>query len=182
MYFLNAGNYFGVDISEPLRALDIDIDNAAALPAGAAHYRAYVGPPDLFVEADAVHISVAFTYDKPDAERLAEDWRHVAPVTVGGVAYGDPGAEFVPGRYIKHGYTFTSRGCPKRCDFCDSPNLWSRLVRYTPMPRLIEEFQQIRELGFDAVQFYDDILPINPRRMKEICAQLKGFGLFWRCF
>jgi radical SAM superfamily enzyme YgiQ (UPF0313 family) len=77
---------------------------------------------------------------------------------------------------------FTSRGCPKRCDFCDSPNLWSRVVRYTPVPRLIEEFQQIKELGFGAVQFYDDILPINPRRMKEVCAQLKGFGLFWRCF
>ena len=77
---------------------------------------------------------------------------------------------------------FTSRGCPKRCDFCDSPNLWSRAVRNTPMPRLIEEFQQIRELGFGAVQFYDDILPINPRRMKEICSHLKTFGLLWRCF
>ncbi len=83
-----------------------------------------------------------------------------------------------------HGATsmFTSRGCPKRCDFCDSPNLWSRAVRYTPMPRLIEEFQQISDLGFGAIQFYDDILPINPRRMSEMCGHLKRFGLLWRCF
>jgi hypothetical protein len=91
---------------------------------------AYVGPPDLFAQADAVHISVTFTWDKPEAERLADQWRHVAPVTVGGVAYGDPGAEFVSGRYIKDGYTFTSRGCPRRCWFC---SVWKR----DPVPRLL---------------------------------------------
>lgn len=82
---------------------------------------AYFGPPDFFAEADEVHVSVTFTYDKAIAERLAEQWRHVAPVKVGGVAYGDRGEEFIPGRYIKPGYTFTSRGCPRRCWFCSVP-------------------------------------------------------------
>lgn len=91
---------------------------------------AWFGPPDLFAEADEVHISVSFTADKPKAERLAEDWKHVAPVKIGGVAYGDPGADFVPGRYIKPGYTFTSRGCPRRCWFC---SVWKR----DPVPRLL---------------------------------------------
>jgi hypothetical protein len=67
---------------------------------------AYFGPPDLMAEADEVHVDCTFTWDRPVA---------VAPVRLGGVAYGDPGAEFVPGRYIKHGYGFTSRGCPRRC-------------------------------------------------------------------
>jgi hypothetical protein len=40
------------------------------------------------------------------------------------------GAEFVPGKYIKHGYTFTSRGCPRRCWFC---SVWKR----DPVPRLL---------------------------------------------
>ena len=41
---------------------------------------AYFGPPDLFaLGADEVHVSVAFTADKPKAERLAEQWRNVAP-------------------------------------------------------------------------------------------------------
>lgn len=91
---------------------------------------AYFGPPDFFAAADQVHIDVTFTYDKPMAEWLAEQWRHVAPVQIGGVAYGDPGAEFIPGRYIKHGYTFTSRGCPRRCWFC---SVWKR----DPEPRLL---------------------------------------------
>jgi hypothetical protein len=79
---------------------------------------AYVGEPDLFAEADEVHISVTFTWDIPEAERLAAIWRHVAPVMVGGPAISQAGAEFVPGRYLRDGYTITSRGCPNRCWFC----------------------------------------------------------------
>jgi hypothetical protein len=85
---------------------------------------AYFGPPDLFARADEVHVSVAFTADKPKAERIAEQWQHVAPVKIGGVAYGDRSLEFIPGRYIKHGYTFSSRGCPRRCWFCGVWKKW----------------------------------------------------------
>lgn len=88
------------------------------------------GLPDLFDEADQVHVSVTFTYDKLIAEQLAEDWKYVAPVKVGGVAYGDRGDEFISGRYIKPGYVFTSRGCPRRCWFC---SVWKR----DPIPRLL---------------------------------------------
>jgi hypothetical protein len=91
---------------------------------------AYFGPPDSKAEADEVHVSVTFTYDKAWAEYLAEQWRHVAPVKLGGVAYGDRGEDFVPGRYIKPGYVFTSRGCPRRCWFC---SVWKR----DPVPRLL---------------------------------------------
>lgn len=92
---------------------------------------AYFGPPNLFVPpVDEVHVSVTFTYDKPVAERLAEQWRHVATVKVGGVAYGDTSLEFVPGMYVRHGYTFTSRGCPRRCWFCSVWKKW-------PTPNLL---------------------------------------------
>jgi len=91
---------------------------------------AYFGPPDLFAEADEVHVSVAFTADKPKAERLAEEWKHVALTKIGGVAYGDPGMSFIPGKYIKHGYMFTSRGCPRRCWFC---GVWKKQPQATPI-------------------------------------------------
>jgi hypothetical protein len=91
---------------------------------------AYVGGPDLFAEADEIHISVTFTWDKPEAERLADEWRYVAPVSVGGVAYGDDSLEFVPGRYVRPGYTITSRGCPRRCWFCGVWKKW-------PQPNLL---------------------------------------------
>ena len=77
--------------------------------------------PDLFDEADEVHISVAFTWDLPLAEKLARAWGPVAPVRIGGPATGEPGGEFTPGRYLKTGYVLTSRGCPNNCWFCDVP-------------------------------------------------------------
>lgn len=85
---------------------------------------AYFGPPDLFAEADEVHVSVTFTADRAIAERMAEQWRFVAPVKIGGVAYGDDSLEFIPGRYIKPGYTITTRGCPRRCWFCGVWKKW----------------------------------------------------------
>ena len=83
--------------------------------------KAFFGMPDIKTTPyfDAVDISVAFTYDKPKAEALAERWRHhTASVRLGGPAYGLPGGEFEPGKYLKKGITVTSRGCANKCWFC----------------------------------------------------------------
>ena len=88
--------------------------------------------PGLFDEFDKVHISVAFTWDCAEAERLASLWAPVCGsnnVTIGGPAYGDPGGEFVPGMYLKKGYTITSRGCPNACWFCQAWRSEGRVMR-----------------------------------------------------
>jgi hypothetical protein len=79
--------------------------------------------PELFDEADEVHVSVTFERDLPRAEELAKDWRAVAPVRIGGPATGERGGDFEPGMYVKRGYVITSRGCPNRCWFC---SVWKR--------------------------------------------------------
>lgn len=81
----------------------------------------YIGGPDLFAEADRVHISVAFSWDVPAVDGLEREWRRIAPVEVGGPATGQRGEEFTPGLYLRDGYTITSRGCPNRCWFCSVP-------------------------------------------------------------
>ena len=72
-------------------------------------------------DADEIHIPVLFTWDKPRAEFLAEQWSKVGTVKIGGPAYDDPGMDFVPGMYVKRGYVMTSRGCPNHCWFCSVP-------------------------------------------------------------
>lgn len=94
---------------------------------------AYVGPPDLFAEADAVNISVAFTWDLPAAERLEREWRPVAPVKIGGPALRSRGGDFEPGMYLRPGYVITSRGCPNRCWFCSVPWREGHEVRELPI-------------------------------------------------
>ena len=118
------------------------------------------GEPGLFDDADAVHVSVTFTWDTPRAEQLAEAWCKVAPVTIGGPAYNVPGGPFVPGLYIKTGYVITSRGCPNRCWFC---GVWRR------------EGQAIRELpiteGFNVLD--DNLLACSETHVRAVFAMLK---------
>lgn len=91
----------------------------------------FFGPPPLLTlpAIDEVHVSVTFTYDRPKAEELAEDWRWAGvKVKIGGPAYDDPAiGEFVPGLYIKNGYTITSRGCNNSCWFCMAPRREGKL-------------------------------------------------------
>lgn len=47
--------------------------------------------PALWDEADEIHISVAFTWDIAWAEWAAIQWKHVAPVKLGGPAFNEPG-------------------------------------------------------------------------------------------
>jgi hypothetical protein len=95
---------------------------------------AFIGDPGLFPpEVDAVHISVSFSWDIPEADRLFRSWSSVAPTEIGGPAIGMPGADFTPGMYLKHGYVITSRGCPNRCWFCSVPEREGLGIREYPI-------------------------------------------------
>ena len=53
----------------PMRLIRVFPRKTKATPTDAL---AYFGPPDRHAEADEVHVSVTFTYDKAWAEHLAE--------------------------------------------------------------------------------------------------------------
>jgi hypothetical protein len=74
--------------------------------------------PSLFDEADEIHVSVAFDWDKKRGEQLEKEWRVVGKTIIGGPAYNPKGEDFIPGRYLKYGHLITSRGCPNKCWFC----------------------------------------------------------------
>ncbi len=99
---------------------------------------AFVGEPGLFLpeNIDEVHVSVMFTWDIAEGERLKRAWEHHYPgrVQIGGPALGDRGDGFVPGRYLKPGYTITSRGCPNRCKFCLVPQREGVIRELDPIP------------------------------------------------
>jgi len=94
---------------------------------------AFVGDPPLFRpppgDVSEVHISVSFTWDLVEAERLRRAWSAFYPVVrVGGPALGDETASaFVPGRYLAEGVTFTTRGCNRKCPWCLVPSREGRI-------------------------------------------------------
>jgi hypothetical protein len=120
----------------------------------------YVGYPDLFAETDHVLVDCTFTWDKPEAERLAEAWNRIAPTTLGGCAYGDPGGEFTPGRFLKQGYTITSRGCNNKCWFC---YVWKRSGNLREL--------EIKD-GWNIVD--DNLLACSDQHIRDVFSMLKS--------
>jgi hypothetical protein len=97
---------------------------------------AFIGDPPLFRPPEQpVKISVTFTWDKKEGERLLRSWAdYYSDVDLGGPAFEDPGAEFIPGRFIKKGVTISSRGCPKTCPYCYVPKREGKIREYKIKP------------------------------------------------
>ena len=123
---------------------------------------AFVGDPPLFIpdDIDEVHVSVAFSWDLTEADRLAHAWSRVAPVKIGGPATGMRGEAFVPGQYIKPGYVITSRGCPNNCWFCSVPKREGREIRELPVVE-----------GWNVLD--DNLLACSDAHIKEVLSMLK---------
>jgi len=80
---------------------------------------------------------------------------------------------------------FGSRGCPEQCQFCTSGRggvIWDKFSRFEPLWSIEQQMKEIRDLGFDAIYWYDDILPLAKPRTLEIMKLHKKYGLVWRCF
>lgn len=119
-------------------------------------------PPKQLPEIDEVHVSVAFSYDMEKAEQLAEAWRRLGvPVKIGGPAFNEPGGDFVPGLYLKHGYVITSRGCPNRCPFCSVPAREGYAIRELPITE-----------GWNVLD--DNILASSETHIKKVFDMLKN--------
>lgn len=124
---------------------------------------AFIGlPPENFIlpmGVREIHISVSFSYDLQQLEELEEQWGRYAPVRIGGPALGASGGDFIPGLYLKKGYTITSRGCPNKCWFC---NVWRREPEVIELP--------IRE-GW--IEQSDNLLACSQGHLERVFTMLK---------
>ncbi len=68
----------------------------------------------------------------------------------------------------------SSRGCPYRCTFCNTPR-----HRYRVMSpgRVCDEIQACLELGIREIYFVDDTFNITNRRVTELCDEILARGL-----
>lgn len=76
----------------------------------------------------------------------------------------------------------TSRGCPYKCIYCDSHNIWGRKVRFHSPKYVLGEISQLMNLGYSAVQIFDDTFILNRKRVEKICEGTKKLDIKFRCF
>jgi hypothetical protein len=93
---------------------------------------AFIGERDFFSPADRdipVMVSSAFTWDRKEAERIAESWgAYYRNVQIGGPAFNSQAGDFVPGMFLKRGCVITTRGCVKNCKWCFVPKREGKLI------------------------------------------------------
>lgn len=63
------------------------------------------------------------------------------------------------------GTIITSRGCPYSCSFCGK---LEDKVRYSPVQKVLEQVDYLRNAGFEAIYFTDDVFTLKKDRMKQI--------------
>lgn len=73
-----------------------------------------------------------------------------------------------------------SRGCPERCTFCTTPEMWGQIVRWRNTEDIIREIEEAKdryEIG--ELQFEDDTITARKKNLLELCGKLEKIGLPW---
>lgn len=73
-----------------------------------------------------------------------------------------------------------SRGCPEKCQFCTTPLTWGAKVRWRNTDNIYDEIKKYKSLyNIGEIQFQDDTLTANQKKLYELCDYLKEFNLPW---
>lgn len=78
----------------------------------------------------------------------------------------------------------TSRGCPFNCGFCAAKTVWTRKVRTRKPELIVDEIQEcVEKYGVDNVNFTDEFLTSNKKRVLEICRLIceRKLNVNWVC-
>ncbi|MBI3448018.1 MAG: radical SAM protein [Acidobacteria bacterium] len=82
------------------------------------------------------------------------------------------------------GFIITSRGCPGRCTFCNTPDFWGTKMRFRSAASVLDEIRFLaRERGILYVSVRDDTFTVHKKRILELCERLceAKLGVLWNC-
>lgn len=67
----------------------------------------------------------------------------------------------------------TSRGCPNQCKYCSSFIIWRRHWRGRSPENVVDEIEQlVKKYGAREIQFYDDSMSVNKKRLVGMCQEI----------
>jgi len=81
-------------------------------------------------------------------------------------------------------YLSTSRGCPARCTFCNTPEFWGSGVRFRSPASILRELKLLQEArGLTYFSFRDDTFTAQRQRTLDLMGLIQDSELFplWNC-
>ncbi len=71
-------------------------------------------------------------------------------------------------------------GCPFNCDFCSRP-VFGSLFRRRNLDLVMDEVEQVRQLGYDSLWIADDNFTLDLAYLKQFCRRMTGRQMGWSC-
>lgn len=88
-------------------------------------------------------------------------------------SYLPPDAVYLPVASI-----MTSRGCPGKCTFCCTKNIFSERFRARSVQNMVREIEGlVRNENIKEIHIIDDVFTLNKKRTLEFCDQIRKAGL-----
>ena len=73
-----------------------------------------------------------------------------------------------------------SRGCPEKCGFCTTPEMWGASIRWRGTEHIMDEINHgVKEYNIGEIQFEDDSLTLNKKNLFALCKELEKLGIPW---
>tara|TARA_B100001540_G_scaffold44651_1_gene39741 strand:- start:224 stop:1738 length:1515 start_codon:yes stop_codon:yes gene_type:complete len=73
-----------------------------------------------------------------------------------------------------------SRGCPEKCTFCSTPQMWGNNIRWRSTKHIMEEVgNDVKDYKIGEIQFDDDTITVSKKNLYSLCDELEKLGLPW---
>ena len=73
-----------------------------------------------------------------------------------------------------------SRGCPEKCTFCTTPEMWGQRMRWRSTDHIMDEIgNDVKDFKIGEIQFDDDTITVDKKKLYALCEELEKIGLPW---